>query len=59
MVRLEANELSVVLPRAAGAFSSLTQLPGGQVFTRPEITLRSAADVMPPSAGPHVTIYRP
>jgi HSP20 family molecular chaperone IbpA len=58
-VRLVGDELTVVLPRATVGFSSLSQLPGGQVFTRPEIPLTSAAEVMPPSPGPHVTVYRP
>jgi HSP20 family molecular chaperone IbpA len=58
-VRLEGDELTVVLPRAATGFSSLSQLPGGQVFTRSEITLTSAAEIMPPSSGPHITVYRP
>jgi HSP20 family molecular chaperone IbpA len=58
-VRLEGDELTVVLPRAKAGFTSLSQLPGGQVFTRPEIPLTSAAEVMPPGSGPHVTVYRP
>jgi HSP20 family molecular chaperone IbpA len=58
-VTFEAGTLTIALPRADLGEIPLTGLPGGQALGRTEIPLRSSAEVMPPSPGPHVTVYRP
>jgi HSP20 family molecular chaperone IbpA len=59
VVTIESGELTILLPRADVRQFSLKDLPGGQALDRPEIPLRTSAEVMPPSPGPHVTVYRP
>jgi HSP20 family molecular chaperone IbpA len=57
-VRYFNGKLTIELPRSEPAVS-LRALPGGQTLGQPEIPLRTAADVMPPSPGPHEGVYRP
>lgn len=59
VVTYDKGELTICLPRATPARAILLTLPGAQVFERPEIPLRTSADVAPPSPGPHDTVFRP
>lgn len=52
------GQLTIELPRSEPAVS-LRTLPGGQTIGQAEIPLRTAAEVMPPSPGPHEGVFRP
>jgi HSP20 family molecular chaperone IbpA len=57
-VRYVNGLLTIELPRSEPAVS-LRTLPGGQTLGQAEIPLRTAAEVMPPSPGPHEGVFRP
>jgi len=59
MVTYENGELTICLPRVTAARSIVLKLPGAQVFDRPEIPMRTSADIAPPSPGPHDTVFKP
>ncbi|HLH74135.1 MAG TPA: Hsp20/alpha crystallin family protein [Chloroflexota bacterium] len=59
LVTYENGELTICLPRAMPARSIVLNLPGSQVFERPEIPMRTSADVSPPGPGPHDTVFKP
>lgn len=58
-VTYQNGELTICLPRVTPARSIILSLPGAQVFDRPEIPLRSSADVVEPAPGPTDTVFKP
>jgi len=59
VVTYESGDLTICLPRVVPARSIILKLPGSQVFERPEIPMRTSADVSPPGPGPHDTVFKP
>jgi len=58
-VTYQNGELTIDLPRVTPARSIILRLPGAQVFDRPEIPLRTSADVAKPAPGPTDTVFKP
>jgi HSP20 family molecular chaperone IbpA len=58
-VTFQNGVLTIDLPRASVRQRIPLNLPGAESLERPEIPLRSSADVMPPGPGPHLNVYKP